>query len=215
MKKHYLLLAVVVVLGLGLWLSFNVLAQNVAANVAGHIVLNVDSNGEAWYVHPETKERFYMGRPADALEIMQSLGLGITTKSIETVPIGLIAQTGSDKDRDGLIDSLEHAIGSNDQLPDTDADGYTDREEVLNGYSPVTPEAYGVDAALVDRLMGRIILQVEDHGEAWYVDPDKGQRFFLGRPAEAFHVLQTLGIGITSDDLEKIPVSPFSIIPTK
>jgi hypothetical protein len=215
MRKHHVLILLVPVLLVGFWLTFNVMAQSVAEQMAGQILLEVESNGEAWYVHPESMERYYMGRPADALNVMQSLGLGIITEKLEMVPIGLIAQTGSDKDRDGLVDLLEHAIGSDDQVADTDGDGFTDREEVMNGYMPNGAEKYAIDPTLVDQLMGRIMLQVEDHGEAWYVAPEIGKRYFLGRPAHAFQIMQDLGVGITLQDLSEIPIAATSIIPAR
>lgn len=50
------------------------------------------------------------------------------------------------------------------------------------------------------RLRGRIILQVESRGEAWYVNPDNEKRYFLGRPADAFQVMRELGLGISNKD---------------
>jgi len=50
------------------------------------------------------------------------------------------------------------------------------------------------------RLKGRILLQVESNGEAWYVNPDNFQRYFLGRPADAFQIMRELGLGISNKD---------------
>jgi len=64
----------------------------------------------------------------------------------------------------------------------------------------------GVDAlSLSTKLKGRILLDVGQKGEAWYVNPKNEQRYFLGRPADAFAVMRQLGLGITNADLEKIP----------
>lgn len=54
------------------------------------------------------------------------------------------------------------------------------------------------------RLAGRIVLQVEDNGEAWYINPVTMKRHFLGRPADAFNVMRGLGLGITDDNLNKV-----------
>jgi len=62
----------------------------------------------------------------------------------------------------------------------------------------------GSDAGLANRLSGKILLQVEDHGEAWYVDPVSKKRHFLGRPEDAFRVMRNLGLGITDDNLAKL-----------
>lgn len=42
-----------------------------------------------------------------------------------------------DSDHDGLSDELELKLGTDPQNPDTDGDGYTDGEEVANGYNPL------------------------------------------------------------------------------
>lgn len=52
-------------------------AQN---HVSGRILLDVESHGEAWYVHPESHKRYYLGRPEDAYQLMRKLGLGISEK---------------------------------------------------------------------------------------------------------------------------------------
>jgi len=49
-------------------------------------------------------------------------------------------------------------------------------------------------------LKGRILLQVEDKGQAYYVDPETAQRAFLGRPSDAFKVMRELGVGISEKD---------------
>lgn len=60
---------------------------------------------------------------------------------------------------------------------------------------------------LQEKLSGRILLQVEEKGKAWYVDPATQNRAYLGRPADAFRVMRELGLGITNTDLEKIATS--------
>src|SRR3989339_618789 len=46
------------------------------------------------------------------------------------------------------------------------------------------------------KQLGKIFLQVENNGEAWYVNPDDEKRYFLGRPSDAFKVMRNLGLGI-------------------
>ncbi|MBI4252804.1 hypothetical protein HY623_01330 [Candidatus Uhrbacteria bacterium] len=59
-------------------------------------------------------------------------------------------------------------------------------------------------------LKGRILLQVQSAGEAWYVNPKTGDRTFLGRPADAFVVMRKQGIGISNNDLKRL----FGIMPS-
>lgn len=61
--------------------------------------------------------------------------------------------------------------------------------------------------SLQEKLSGRILLQVEEKGKAWYINPVDESRAYLGRPADAFRVMRELGLGITTSDLEKIAVS--------
>ncbi len=124
-------------------------------HLAGRILLQVQSKGEAWYVDPIGLRRYSLGRPADALRVMRELGLGISNADLAGIPVA----------------------GSG---------------------------AYG-NVALRARLAGRILLQVQSKGEAWYVDPVTRERYSLGRPTEAFRLLQTKGLGITDADLRAIP----------
>ena len=63
------------------------------------------------------------------------------------------------------------------------------------------------DLALRRRLAGRILLQVQEHGEAWYVDPLSLGRVYLGRPADAFRIMNSYGLGISSSNLATIPMA--------
>lgn len=62
---------------------------------------------------------------------------------------------------------------------------------------------------LTERLSGKILLQVESKGEAWYVNPNNNQRYYLGRPDDAFRIMRELGLGIKHDELEKYKKSTF------
>ena len=72
----------------------------------------------------------------------------------------------------------------------------------------VTPVVASVAAtSLSVRLRGRILLQVESRGEAWYISPVDSRRYSLGTPANAFAVMRSLGLGVTNRDLAKIPIA--------
>jgi len=60
---------------------------------------------------------------------------------------------------------------------------------------------------MAERLSGRILLQVEQNGEAWYVNPVDGKRYSMGRPQDAFNLMRELGLGITDSDLNQIPIA--------
>jgi uncharacterized protein YkwD len=52
---------------------------------------------------------------------------------------------------------------------------------------------------------GLILLQVESHGEAWYINPLDSKRYSLGRPSEAFALLQSLGLGVRHQVIIQTP----------
>lgn len=62
-------------------------------------------------------------------------------------------------------------------------------------------------SALGDRLSGRVLISVEEHGEAWYIDPLTSTRSYLGRPEEALRFWHTKALGIKNSDLDGIPAA--------
>lgn len=178
--------------------------------VRGKILLQVEQNGEAWWVNPTNNQRYYLGRPDDAFTVMRNQGLGISNENISKIPIGIESLSGSDQDGDGLSDLFEDAIDSNRENADTDGDGFTDYVEISNGFDPKGAHALAVDQQIVDSVTGKIVLQVEQNGEAWFVEPSQKKRFFLGRPHDAFTIMRTLGLGISNADLERIQIAPDS-----
>jgi uncharacterized protein YkwD len=60
------------------------------------------------------------------------------------------------------------------------------------------------------RLSGKILLKVEDVGQAYYVNPVDLKMNYLGRPADAFDLMRELGLGIKNDKLKEIiTLSPY------
>ena len=119
------------------------LAQG-ASTWSGYILLQVEKNGEAWYVYPKDEKRYFLGRPADAFNIMKKLSLGAPHQFIEE--------------------------------------------------TRVFPE----------RLAGRILLDVEQNGEAYYIHPETRKKHYLDRPKDAFQIIRRQGQGISNKDLATI-----------
>lgn len=117
-----------------------------ASRLAGRILLQVESHGEAWYVNPDNKSRYYLGRPVDAYNLMRDFGLGATDKDINLFK------------------------------------------------SSSAPR----------RLSGKILLQVQDKGQAYYINPVNLKLYYLGRPADAYNLMRAIGLGITDENLEQI-----------
>lgn len=121
--------------------------NSLTTNFSGSILIQVEESGKAWYVNPNDKRRYYLGRPADAFNLMRKLGLGVTHKYLTTYQKGIFPKT----------------------------------------------------------MSGKILLDVEDFGKAYYINPDNRQAYYLGRPADAFGVMRELGKGINNEDINRIP----------
>jgi hypothetical protein len=130
-------------------ISSQPISFSLSNRLSGRILLQVESKGEAWYVNPSDKQRYYLGRPSDAFAIMRDLGLGATTRDITSF-------TNSSAPR---------------------------------------------------RLSGKILLQVQDKGQAFYVSPTDLKLYYLGRPDDAFALMREKGLGISNNDLKRIIAS--------
>ncbi|MEK7122231.1 MAG: hypothetical protein AAB855_00070, partial [Patescibacteria group bacterium] len=72
-------------------------------------------------------------------------------------------------------------------------------------------ESKARNVAFAQKLSGRVLLQVQGSGEAWYVYPVDLKRYYLGRPSDAFRIMRELGLGISDNDLAKIPTGEYII----
>ncbi|MFH2105373.1 MAG: hypothetical protein ABII72_04020 [Parcubacteria group bacterium] len=65
---------------------------------------------------------------------------------------------------------------------------------------------WATDLSILRYVEGRILIQTELNGEAWYVSPVDDRRYYLGRPTDAFQLMRNLGLGISNQDLTQIPI---------
>ncbi len=170
----------------------------------GKIMLKVEDSGKAYYIHPQNKTMHYLGRPADAFSVMREQGVGITSDNLNKIPVALGSLSGIDSDGDGLSDMLEDAIGTDKNKKDSDGDGYDDKSELGGDFNPKGSGSLSYDLNFSNNQKGKIFLQIEGKGEAWYVNPGDGKRYFLGRPADAFGVMRNLGLGISNSDFDNM-----------
>ena len=85
MKKYiYLMLLFVAVLFIFTSVK-DTQAQSLGERLTGRILLDVERNGEGWYVYPKDNKRYYLGRPHDAFAIMRELGLGISERDFQRI----------------------------------------------------------------------------------------------------------------------------------
>lgn len=69
-------------------------AVNLAKDLSGCILLDVQGKGEAWYIYPSDLKRYYLGRPLDAYNIMRQLGLGIAELDFQKIAQAGMPVTG-------------------------------------------------------------------------------------------------------------------------
>ncbi|MEK7557939.1 MAG: hypothetical protein AAB530_01885 [Patescibacteria group bacterium] len=182
--------------------------DNLAQKLSGKILLQIESHGEAWYINQADQKRYSLGRPTEAWTIMRNLSFGITNENLLKIPVGVINANAPDNDKDGLSNNLESALGTNPDDSDSDKDGYNDLTELKNNYDPLCPNnlPLPIDINFTKQHLGKIFLQIENKGEAWYINPTDKKRYFLGRPEDAFAVMKKLSLGITNKNLNKIPI---------
>lgn len=68
-----------------------------------------------------------------------------------------------------------------------------------------------VEKNLLNRLKGYILLQVESHGEAWYVDPVTAKRYYMKDGPTAYKMMRSFGLGMNESDYVKIASGDASI----
>lgn len=121
--------------------------------LAGNIMLMVDERGEAWYIDPISRARYYLRDGETAYDFLRAFGLGISNTDLEQIP------------------SETDAVGGGD---------------------------------MAERLAGRILLQVEERGEAWYVNPSDLKRYYLADGDAAYTIMRELSVGTMSSWISDI-----------
>lgn len=81
--------------------------------------------------------------------------------------------------------------------------GYT-IQDFLNNKVDLSRFECDKNNEFADKLKGKILLQVEKSGEAWYVNPNDGKKYYMKDGEEAFKILKKFGLGISNSDLDKI-----------
>jgi hypothetical protein len=62
--------------------------------------------------------------------------------------------------------------------------------------------SFVINQAEAANLNGRILLQVQDRGQAWYVEPTTAKRYYLGRADDAFQIMRNFGLGVSTKDVD-------------
>ncbi len=174
-------------------------------NLRGKFLIQVESRGTIWYLDPKTTLRHRLSTETEIYNFLSKFGLGISNANLAKIPIAVDQRLVKiDSDGDGLDDRLERAIGTDPDNPDSDGDGYPDGLEILNHFNPLGPGRLPIDLDFSASLAGQILLQVEDNGEAWYINPEDNLRYYIYNAQELFKLASYIGQGINNDNLAKI-----------
>ncbi len=126
----------------------------------GEMLLQVEGNGEVYYVDPVYGGKEYLADGKSAHSLLRRRAMGIINANLEKIPVG------------------------------------EERADLNTCTAPAN--------VLGRRLRGRILLQVEEHGEAWYVWPKNCRRYYVGTYDRAYQMMKKLSLGITNRNLAKI-----------
>ena len=181
--------------------------QSLTNRLRGKILLQVEDHGEAWYVRPDNGRRMYMRDGSAAYGMMRNLGLGISNADLQKIPVGIEKRFEClDSDGDGLCNKLEEGLGTDPNNSDSDGDGHDDGTEVSSNFDPLSTNKLFYDNSLINRLSGQILLQVESRGEAGYINPDDGKRYYMKDGPAAYQIMRFLSLGISNTDLSQIDI---------
>jgi hypothetical protein len=76
---------------------------------------------------------------------------------------------------------------------------------VLNKLFPVkTTAATAATTNLATTLAGRIVIQTQAQGQAWYIDPVSKKRIFLDGPTTAYNTMIANALGISNADFANL-----------
>lgn len=81
---------------------------------------------------------------------------------------------------------------------------YTETKTETKTEIKTETKSESVKDALDQRLKGFILLDVENYGEAWYVHPDEGKRFYMKDGKTAYEMMRRFGLGISNKDFNKL-----------
>ncbi len=178
------------------------------SKLLGRIVLQ--TNGDAWYINPANRKRYFLGQGDNALRIMKRLSVGIGAADLAKIRpnIDFLSADAVDTDGDGLPDAAEKSLGAFYDNPDSDGDGYGDYTEIKNGYNPRGAGKLNINDKIASKNLGKILYQIKGLGDAWYINPVNHQRYYFGPATDVNAALKALGIGISNADLSRIPAGP-------
>jgi len=98
-----------------------------------------------------------------------------------------------------------------EDAPSTSSSSTSASAPVSSSSSSSTSEPVAAPVATVSlarTLKGRILLQVQDKGQAWYVNPVDSKKYYLGKPQDAFNIMRRFGLGISNANFAALEKNP-------
>jgi Bacterial TSP3 repeat len=118
--------------------SYDSWSSHLGNTLKGRILLQVEDHGRIWYVNFNGQRQEVTWD--NLMSLFESLSLGITNEDLNKIA------TYNDYDDDGLTDSDElNFYNTNPYNADSDGDGFSDGEEVQNGYNPLGEGLLGLE----------------------------------------------------------------------
>ncbi|MFH1890611.1 MAG: CARDB domain-containing protein, partial [Candidatus Kuenenbacteria bacterium] len=160
----------------------------IAKRLSGRLLLAVEDKGRIHYVNPDDLKNYEVTF-GNVMKLFEDLALGISNNDLNQILVNPSSESDN-SDRDG--------------------DGYSDKQEATNGYNPDIPsdpanrgnDQIKVNTKLSNRLMGKLLLQVEDRGRIWYID--QAAKRWEVTFGNVMNLFTSLALGITNQDLSQI-----------
>ncbi len=125
----------------------------------GMMLLDVEGNGEVYYIDPVTEGKEYLADGEAAQLLLKRKALGINEENFSKLVMG------ENKDEPSVCE----------------------------------------ESALGKRLRGRIVLRVEENGEAYWILPTNCRAYYAGTFEASYELMKRFSLGIVKNDLAKIP----------
>ncbi len=174
-------------------------------SLKGFFIIKPQDKGKIFYVSVKKPQLFFVADKEKLWQLIQEQGFGITNERLSAIPVQLLLAHQKDSDNDGLDDDFEKAFGTNPLQEDSDGDGFSDFAEIKNGYNPLLKnKALRISYQVANLNKGKILLQVNDKGQAWYVNPQGLTRYYLSSPMVAWEIIKDLSVGISNKDFNDL-----------
>lgn len=147
--------------------------------------VNTDSSGNFTFDYPAGTYALVNGTQPTTNNIFWNIVINNVNKSAATL---IASAAGTSSNSNTVIPSSANSSSSSSA---SSAAANSSADSVANFKASNT-------------LAGRILLQVEDKGQAWYVSPINYKRYYLGRPNDAFNIMRKLGLGISNKNFDAL-----------